>query len=48
MEKIETAKTGNLGGKNEKQQGYLNSITLGIKAKLIKLSEWLSLIGVSV
>ena len=48
MSEFDTAKAGHLDGNNEKQQGYLNSITLVIKAKLIKLSEWLSLIGVSV
>jgi hypothetical protein len=38
--------TTNVGSKNN-QQHYFTSLIIYVKAKLIKLSEWLSLVGAS-
>ncbi len=47
MDRLSTG-AANPGRANELQQSYFTQLITIIKAKLIKLSQWLSLAGVSV
>ena len=46
MDRLGTTHAANVGSKN-KQQDHFTALLIYVKAKLIKLSEWLSLSGAS-
>ncbi len=46
MDRLGSTHTANVGSKN-KQHYHFTSLFISFKAKLIKLSEWLSLTGAS-
>ncbi len=46
MDRLGTTHTTNVGSKNN-QLDHFTSLIIYVKAKLIKLSEWVSLVGAS-